>query len=188
MLIVGLGNPGKQYESTRHNVGFMVMDRVASEYGFPAFKEKFQGLFSEGMVAGQKVYLLKPLTFMNLSGQSVRSCCQFFRIPTEKLVVVHDDLDLTCGKIRVKNGGGNGGHNGLKSIDSCLDVNYTRIRFGIDHPGHAQDVAHYVLSSFSKEERGIVDDVIKHISQFMSLILTGDYDHFMSKVAQSKSV
>lgn len=184
MLLVGLGNPGKQYELTRHNVGFMVIDSLASMYNAGSFKEKFLGSYSTGLIGNQKVHLLKPLTYMNRSGQSIAALCQFFQIPAEQVIVIHDDLDLVTGKVRVKQGGGHGGHNGLKSIDSHLGVNYFRIRFGISHPGDKFDVADYVLHPFSTEERVIVQQVVDSICKHIELMLKGDLDHFMSKVAQ----
>ena len=132
-LIVGLGNPGKEYENTRHNVGFMVADTIFKEYGFANFKDKFDGLIAEGKIEGEKVYLLKPHTFMNLSGNSVIKAANFYKILPENIIVIHDDMDLPIGKIKAKIGGGSGGHNGIKSIDAAITPNYNRIRIGIGH-------------------------------------------------------
>lgn len=152
-LLVGLGNPGGDYAQNRHNVGFMCLDEIRSSYGFPAERAKFSGLLSEGSVDRQKVVLFKPLSYMNLSGRPVAETAGFFKIPPEQLIVFHDDLDLSPGTVRVKQGGGNGGHNGLKDLDAHLGPNYWRVRIGIGRPLHKESVPLYVLSNFSKEDR-----------------------------------
>lgn len=151
-LLIGLGNPGEKYTQNRHNIGFRAVDTVRSQYQMPSWSSKFQGLISSGTIERQKIHCLLPQTFMNLSGQSAQQACQFYKIPTENVIVIHDDIDLEPGKIRFKQGGGHGGHNGLKSLDSHLGKNYWRLRVGVGHPGHRDLVSPYVLNNFSKEE------------------------------------
>ncbi len=184
-LLVGLGNPGDKYEHNRHNIGFMAVDAIAQEHGFPGFKKKFQGLTSEGTIGGEKVILLKPQTYMNNSGQSVGEAAKFYKIPLERIAVFHDELDLAAGKIRTKKGGGNAGHNGLRSMDSHLNSNdYWRIRLGIDHPGDKAQVHGHVLSDFSKTESIWLTQLIEAIGVNVALLVQGKDNEFMSKVAQ----
>lgn len=185
-LLVGLGNPGTKYENNRHNIGFMAVDAIAEEQEFPAFKKKFQGLLSEGTIAGEKVILLKPQTYMNNSGQSVVEAAKFYKIPIDNIVVFHDELDLAVFKIRTKKGGGHAGHNGLRSIDSHMNSkDYWRIRLGIGHPGDKEMVHGHVLSDFSKIESITMKDIIKMIGIHAPLLLQGKDNEFMSKVAQA---
>lgn len=171
-LIVGLGNPGKEYEKTRHNVGFMVADALHEAYHFGVFKAKFDGLISEGQIDGEKVYLLKPQTFMNLSGNSVVKAASFYKILPENIVVIHDDMDLPVGKIKAKIGGGSGGHNGLKSIDTAVSGNYNRIRIGVGHPlGSAEAVVRHVLSGFDKEDKKVLDEKMSLIVKTIGILL-----------------
>ena len=156
-LLVGLGNPGKDYSGNRHNIGFMAIDAIARQAGFPPFRKKFQGEASEGQIAGERVVLLKPLTFMNDSGESVRAAAQFHKIPLADIAVIHDELDLPPGKLRIKTGGGEAGHNGLRSITAHLGKDYKRVRVGIGHPGDKARVYSYVLSDFAKSEAGWVE-------------------------------
>src|SRR5210317_1683475 len=143
-LIVGLGNPGAKYARNRHNIGFMAVDRIASDHGFGPWKPKFQGQIAEGRLGREKVLLLKPETFMNKSGQSVGEAMRFYKLEPEDVIVIHDELDLAPGKVRVKQGGGHAGHNGLRSIHAHIGENYARVRLGIGHPGRKDLVAHYV--------------------------------------------
>ena len=152
-LIVGLGNPGAEYAGTRHNVGFMTVDALAEKYGFGPFRDKFDGLITEGQIGGEKTYILKPQTYMNLSGNSVVKAANFYKILPSNIIVIHDDMDLPAGKIKAKLGGGSGGHNGIKSIDAAISPNYNRIRLGVGHPqGKGEEVVNHVLSRFSKAE------------------------------------
>ncbi len=184
-LLVGLGNPGSKYENNRHNIGFMAVDAIAREHGFPAFKKKFQGLTSEGTVGGEKVIILKPQTYMNNSGQSVVEAAKFYKIPLDKIAVFHDELDLVAGKIRTKKGGGAAGHNGLRSMDSHLNSNdYWRVRLGIGHPGDKAMVHNHVLSDFSKNDSIWLKELIESIGRHAGLLLQGKDNEFMSKVAQ----
>ena len=139
LLFAGLGNPGPHYADNRHNVGFMAADAIARRHDFSPWSRKFQGMIAEGMLAGEKIVLLKPLTFMNLSGQSVGEAMRFYKLPLSAVTVFHDELDLAEAKLRVKVGGGNGGHNGLRSIDAHCGKDYRRVRIGIGHPGRQGD-------------------------------------------------
>lgn len=181
-LLVGLGNPGGEYAGNRHNVGFMAIDRIAEINRFSAFKKKFGGLLAEGSIEGAKVFLLKPLTYMNLSGEAVASAASFYKIPPERIIVFHDELDLPLAKIRVKQGGGHGGHNGLKNIDSHLGKDYWRVRIGIGHPGDKEMVTNHVLSDFSKGEQKAVDTQLAALSEHIALLLAGDEARFMNKI------
>jgi PTH1 family peptidyl-tRNA hydrolase len=184
-LLVGLGNPGDKYKGNRHNIGFMVADQIASDNMFPPFKSKFNGEISEGRLANQKVAILKPQTYMNDSGVSVRKAADFYKIPPEKIIVFHDELDLAPSKIKVKQGGGTGGHNGLKSIDAHLgDKEYWRVRLGIGHPGDKNRVSGYVLNDFSKEEQQWLDDWIYVLSKNVDDLLRDSKDDYMTRVSE----
>ncbi|HEY0901461.1 MAG TPA: aminoacyl-tRNA hydrolase [Micavibrio sp.] len=188
-LLVGLGNPGDRYEYNRHNIGFLAIDAIADTYGFPAYKNKFQGLIAEGQIGGEKVILLKPQTYMNNSGQSVGEVAKFYKIPLERIAVFHDELDLAPAKIRTKKGGGNAGHNGLRSMDSHLNAkDYWRIRLGIGHPGDKERVHGHVLSDFSKNELIWLKPLMEAIGDYAALFVQGKDNEFMSKVAQAVDV
>src|SRR5437660_7990791 len=155
-LIVGLGNPGSRYARNRHNIGFMAAEAIARRYGFPAFRSRFKGELSEGVIGGQRRLLLCPQTFMNASGESVLAAMRFYKIGPAEIVVIHDELDLRPGKVRVKRGGGNAGHNGLRSIDAMIGPDYWRIRIGIGHPGVRELVHPYVLQNFTEDEARLI--------------------------------
>ncbi len=183
-MFVGLGNPGADYARNRHNIGFMAADVLGVRWSFPEWRSKFRGLFSEGTVAGQKILLLKPQTFMNLSGESVAAAARFYKIEADRIVVFHDELDLPPGKLRVKTGGGNAGHNGLKSIDAHLGTpDYVRVRLGIGHPGDRDRVHDYVLGDFSKADAAWVAPLLESVAEHAPLILGGQMTDFMSRVA-----
>jgi PTH1 family peptidyl-tRNA hydrolase len=183
-LIVGLGNPGPQYALTRHNVGFLYLNFLTMVHaGFPSWQQKFQGLFTKGIIAQEDVKLLQPQTFMNLSGNSVAACCQFFKIEAQDVLVIHDDSDLEFLKIRVKQGGGNAGHNGLKSIDQHIGNNFWRLRIGVDRPSRG-DLADYVLSNFSKDEQEALSDFMPILDNHFPLLLHKKADDFTSKCMQ----
>ncbi|MCB6178459.1 aminoacyl-tRNA hydrolase [Rhodobacter sp. Har01] len=182
-LFVGLGNPGAKYAGNRHNIGFMAVDRIAADHGFGPWKKAFQGQASEGRLGAEKVVLLKPETFMNLSGQSVRAAVDFHKLDLADLVVFHDELDLAPGKARVKQGGGHAGHNGLRSIHAHLGDAYGRVRLGIGHPGHKDAVAAYVLHDFAKAEQDGLDDLLRGISDGAAALAAGDATRFMNAVA-----
>lgn len=184
-LIVGLGNPDREHAGNRHNIGFMAVDRMAADEGFADWRKRFQGLVSEGQMGRERVILLKPQTYMNLSGRSVAEAARFYKIPSSKIVVLHDELDLPLGKVRVKTGGGAAGHNGLKSIDADFgDQNYVRVRMGIGHPGDRARVSGYVLSDFLDDERHKVDIIAAAVSRHVGQLLAGREADFMTKLSQ----
>ncbi|MDQ1143337.1 PTH1 family peptidyl-tRNA hydrolase [Bacillus sp. SORGH_AS 510] len=160
--IVGLGNPGKQYDQTRHNIGFEVIDELSHQFSIPLTQSKFKGLFGMGMYKGEKVLLLKPLTYMNLSGESIRAVMDYYQIDVEDLVVIYDDLDLPVGKIRLRQKGSPGGHNGIKSTVAHLGTQqFNRIRIGIDRPTPGMSVPDYVLGRFRSEETPFMQEAVK---------------------------
>ncbi len=182
-LWVGLGNPGAKYAGNRHNIGFMAVDRIAADHGFGPWKKAHQGLMSEGRLGPEKVLLLKPETFMNLSGQSVRSAADFFKLGVEDLTVFHDELDLAPAKLRVKQGGGHAGHNGLRSIHAHMGEAYARVRLGIGHPGHKDAVAAFVLHDFARADQDWLDDLLRGISDGAPSLAAGDATRFMNAVS-----
>lgn len=184
LLFVGLGNPGAKYAGNRHNIGFMAMDRIAQDHGFGPWKGKFQGDIAEGQLGGQKVILLKPGTFMNLSGQSVGEAMRFYKLQPEDVTVFHDELDLAPGKVRVKTGGGHAGHNGLRSIHQHIGEAYQRVRLGIGHPGRKELVAQYVLQDFAKADAEWLDDLMRGISDGAAELAGGRKDRFLNAIAQ----
>jgi PTH1 family peptidyl-tRNA hydrolase len=187
ILIAGLGNPGKKYEKNRHNAGFMLVDVIAKNYNFPSYRKKFMGMFSEGKIDGKKVILLKPSTYMNNSGQSVKAACKFFKIAPADTIICHDELDLECAKIRIKTGGGNAGHNGLKSVQAHLGTaEFTRLRIGIGHPGDRHKVHGYVLKDFSAGEFSQIESALGRISTHIDILFNGDYNLFMTKISASE--
>lgn len=183
LLMVGLGNPGARYAGNRHNVGFMAVDRIAADHGFSPWRPRFQGSVAEGRLGSTRVTLLKPGTFMNLSGQSVGEAMRYLKLTPAEVVVLHDELDLAPGKVRVKQGGGHAGHNGLRSIHQHLGEAYGRVRIGIGHPGHKDRVAGYVLSDFAKAEADLLDDMIRGISDGAPALAEGDAGRFQNAVA-----
>jgi PTH1 family peptidyl-tRNA hydrolase len=184
-LLVGLGNPGSRYALTRHNIGFMAVDAVARRHGVAAFRNRFKGVATDGAVGGERVLLLKPQTFMNLSGESVAAAAQFFKIPLDDIIVIHDEIDLRPGKLRVKRGGGSAGHNGLRSIDALLGPDYWRVRIGVGHPGVRELVEPYVLQNFPADEREEwVSPLLEAVADTIGLLLSGTPEAFMSEVAR----
>jgi len=182
MLFVGLGNPGRAYAGNRHNIGFMAADAIARLHRFPVFRGRFKGLVSEAVLAGEKVLLLKPETYMNDSGRAVQEAVRFYKIALNDVVVFHDELDLLPGKLRVKLGGGNAGHNGLRSISECIGNEYRRVRIGIGHPGDKNRVHDYVLSDFSKAETAWVETICQTIAADAELLAKGEDATFQNKV------
>jgi len=187
LLLIGLGNPGKEHAHNRHNAGFMAIDKIAEDWHFPSFKKSFNGAFSDGVIEGQKTYLFKPMSYMNRSGGPAGEVANFYKIEPEHIFVIHDELDLELGKLRVKKGGGHGGHNGLRDLDRRFGKDYWRVRFGIDHPGDKDMVSDYVLSNFAKSEVALVDDMINEISRHIALLLKGDDAGFMNKIVLGTS-
>lgn len=181
-LFVGLGNPGRAFAGNRHNAGFMAVEALARAASAPAFRTKFQGLVSEIALGGERVVLLLPHTFMNESGRAVGEAARYLKIEPKDIVVFHDELDLPSGKVRVKTGGGNAGHNGLKSITSHIGNDYRRVRIGIGHPGDRALVHNYVLSDFAKAETPWVDALCGVIAANAALLAKGEDDAFQTKV------
>ena len=188
-LIVGLGHPGDEYASTRHNAGFMAADALHEKYGFAPFRSKFDALIAEGKINGEKVFLLKPQTYMNLSGNAVVKAAQFYKILPQHVIVIHDDMDLPVGKVKVKLGGGAGGHNGLKSIDAAITPGYNRIRIGVGHPqGRGDDVVNYVLGGFSKADREKISEMVDLIVETLPVLLEKGMAAYSTIVGQKVSL
>ena len=183
-LVVGLGNPGAEYAATRHNVGFMAADEIHRRYNFLPWRTKFDGLIAEGEISGEKVYLLKPQTYMNLSGNSVVKAAHFYKILPQNIVVIHDDMDLPCNKLKAKLGGGSGGHNGIKSIDAAISPNYNRIRLGVGHPQNKseENVVNHVLSGFSKADKADVDNNIDLAAELIGILLEKGVAEFSNQI------
>lgn len=182
-LFVGLGNPGAKYAGHRHNIGYMAVERIAAEHGFGPWRKGFKGLVSEGRLGPEKVLLLKPETFMNLSGESVRAALDFYKLDPGEVTVFHDELDLAPGKCRVKRGGGHAGHNGLRSLHAHIGEGYVRVRLGIGHPGHKDRVSAHVLHDFAKAEQGWLDDLLRGVSEGAPALAAGDATRFMNAVS-----
>lgn len=182
-LIVGLGNPGTKYARNRHNIGFMAVDRMAADHGFPAWKAKHRGSVTEGRFGSARAVLLRPETFMNKSGDSIVAAMQFYRLEPKDVIVLHDELDLAPGKVKFKMGGGHAGHNGLRSIHAHLGPDYGRVRLGIGHPGHKDRVAGYVLHDFAKTDAEWLDDVMRGVSDGAPYLSAGDAAKFMNAVS-----
>jgi PTH1 family peptidyl-tRNA hydrolase len=182
-IFAGLGNPGPKYARNRHNIGFMALDRIAEDHGFGPWKARFQGQVAEGRLGSAKVLLLKPETYMNLSGQSVGEALRFYKLGPDALTVFHDELDLAPGKCRVKQGGGHAGHNGLRSIHAHVGEAYARVRLGIGHPGRKEAVAGYVLHDFAKADEDWLDDLLRGISDGAPALAAGDAAGFQNAVA-----
>ena len=183
LLIAGLGNPGDKYAGHRHNVGFMAADVIHESYAFGPWRKRFDGALSEGTLNGRKTYLLKPQTFMNLSGNSVGQAARFFKIAPPALVVIHDELDLAAAKLKAKSGGGDAGHNGLRSITAALGPDYRRVRIGVGHPGDKARVHGHVLDNFSKADEGWLVPMLNAVAQAAPLLAKDDDVGFMNKVA-----
>ena len=183
LLIAGLGNPGAQYARNRHNAGFILADELHAHYRFTPWRAKFDGLLAEGNLGGRKTYLLKPQTFMNLSGDSIGPALRFFKLPLTALVVVHDEIDLAAGKLKVKTGGGDAGQNGLRSITATLGPDYRRVRIGIGHPGDKARVTGHVLQDFSKDDIVWLKALVGAMVETAPMLAADDDAGFMSKVA-----
>jgi len=187
LLVVGLGNPGKDYANNRHNIGFVAVNRIVSQYSLSSFRSKFQGEVADGTVGNNRVLALKPLTFMNESGRSVAAAMNFYKILPKNIIVIHDDIDLVQGKVRVKVGGGHAGHNGLRSIHDQVGSDFLRVRIGVGHPGDKVKVAGYVLRDFANSEQDLIDAVIDAVGEYIPILFDGDHSMFMSKVAAMSS-
>jgi len=183
LVIAGLGNPGTKYANNRHNVGFMAADAIARRHSFSPWSKKFQAEIATGTLAGEKVLLMKPQTFMNLSGQSVGEALRFHKLAPSDLVVLYDELDLAPGKVRVKSGGGAGGHNGIRSLDAHCGKDYRRVRIGIGHPGAKELVHNYVLGDFAKADREWLEPLLDAIGENAEMLARGDDNGFMNKLS-----
>lgn len=182
-LWVGLGNPGPQYVFNRHNVGFMTVDAIAEIHRFGPVQKKFQGWLQEGRIGSDKILLLKPATFMNESGRAVGEAMRFFKLELSALTVFHDELDLAPFKVKIKQGGGHAGHNGLRSIDQHLGADFRRVRLGIGHPGHKDRVTGYVLGNYAKDEIDDLAGMLGAVAAEADRLASGDDTRFMNDVA-----
>ena len=184
LLWTGLGNPEPGMARQRHNIGFMAIDRIAARHGFSPWRQRFKGLFAEGHVGGVRVLALKPMTYMNLSGESVQPAAAFFKLPAEAITAFHDELDLAPGKVRVKKGGGAAGHNGLRSMVQLLGTpEFWRVRLGIGHPGMKEKVTGHVLGDFAKADADWLDAVLDAVAEAAPLLAAGKPEDFMTRVA-----
>src|SRR5262245_902248 len=185
-LFVGLGNPGSDYARHRHNVGFVAVERIAEHQGLGPWKKRFHGLACDGVIAGRKVALLKPQTYMNDSGRSVGEAMRDLKIAPEDVVVFHDELDLATGTVRVTSGGGNAGHNGLRSISAHIGNEYERVRIGIGHPGSKELVHGYVLHDFAKADAAWLQPLLDAIAEASGRLAAGDAARFLTDVSRSQ--
>ena len=184
LLLVGLGNPNPNNTNNRHNVGFLVIDEINKKFKLSKQKPKFKGLLTTGNINEQKVYAIKPLTFMNSSGICIKELIEYFKIDVKDVFVFHDDMDIDLGKVKVNFGGSNAGHNGIESIDKNIGKNYSRIRIGIGRPQKNSTGADYVLDNFSNEEKDNMQEVAKNIIESLSILINKDLDLFSSKINQ----
>ena len=182
ILLVGLGNPTPDSENNRHNIGFKIIDAINKKFGLSKQKPKFKGLLTTGNVGEQKVYAIKPLTFMNNSGICIRELIEYFKIDVDNIIVFHDDLDVEFGKIKTKFGGSHAGHNGIASIDKFIGKDYSRVRIGIGKPKNNIDVADYVLQNFDEDENDGIEQITKNITDSISILLDKNLDLFSSTV------
>lgn len=183
LVIAGLGNPGARYAGNRHNIGFMAVERIAGTNGFSPWSKKFKGEIAEGELAGERVLLIKPQTFMNVSGEAVGEAMRFYKLAPDRLIVIYDELDLAPGKARIKVGGGHGGHNGIKSIDAHVGKDYRRVRLGIGHPGVKELVHNHVLGDFAETDREWLEPFLDAIGENAAMLVEGDDSGFMNKLA-----
>ena len=183
VLLVGLGNPGQEYAKNRHNIGFMAVGEIAQRHGFGPWRHRFHGQATDGRLSGKRASALKPETYMNDSGRSVVAAMRYYRLEVEDVIVLYDEIDLDAGKVRCKQGGGNAGHNGLRSLDSHIGRNYVRVRLGIGHPGDRDRVSGHVLGNFSKADMIWVTDVIDAVSDAIPTLAVRDAPGFSNKVA-----
>ena len=183
LLIVGLGNPGSKYQYNRHNIGFLAVDAIYRRHSFSPWSKKFKAEIAEGELGGEKVMLIKPQTFMNLSGESVGEAMRFYKLQPSDIVVIYDELDLPPGKARLKTGGGHGGHNGIKSIDAHCGKDYRRLRLGIGHPGAKELVHNHVLGDFAKADNAWLDPLLGTLADHADMLVRNEDSQLMNKVA-----
>lgn len=187
-IIAGLGNPGSQHAGQRHNIGFMAVDEIVRRHSsFSPWQKKFSAEISEGRIGSEKVLLIKPQTFMNRSGQSVGEAMRFYKLTEQDLTVLYDELDLAPAKVRIKRGGGAGGHNGIRSLDAHCGRDFQRVRLGIGHPGHKDRVTSHVLGNFAKADQDWLEPMLQAISDNIELLVAGDNSGFMNKIALATS-
>ena len=184
LLLVGLGNPNPNNSNNRHNIGFLVIDAINQKFKLSKQKPKFKGLLTTGKISEQKVFAIKPLTFMNSSGVCIKELIEYFKIEVKNVFVFHDDMDIDIGKVKVKFGGSSAGHNGIESIDKNIGKNYSRVRVGIGRPKKNSTGADHVLDNFSIDEKEGVDEVTKNIIESLSILISKDLDLFSSKINQ----
>ncbi len=184
LLFVGLGNPSPNNTNNRHNVGFLAIDAINTKFKLSKQKPKFKGLVTTGMINHQKVYAIKPLTFMNSSGICIKELLEYFKIESKDVFVFHDDMDIDIGKVKVKFGGGNAGHNGIESIDKNIGKQYSRIRIGIGRPKNNSTGVEHVLDNFSSDEKQYIEEVTTNITESLPILIKKDLDLFSSKVNQ----
>ncbi|HIC80544.1 MAG TPA: aminoacyl-tRNA hydrolase [Kiloniellaceae bacterium] len=185
LLLVGLGNPGPRYAQNRHNIGFMAVDEIVRRYGFSPWRNRFQAETAEGRMAGDKVLAMKPQTYMNESGRAVGEALRFFKLEPEDVIVLYDEIDLAPGKLRVKCGGGSGGHNGIRSLESHIGKEFWRVRLGVGHPGDKERVHGHVLSDFAKADQPWLEKLLDAVAAELPTLAGGDAPHFMTKVAEA---
>lgn len=183
LLLVGLGNPGSGYARNRHNIGFMAVDEIVHRHSFAPFRSKFHGELAEGKVGTEKVLVLKPTTYMNESGRSIQAAMTYYKIHPADVLVFHDELDLVAGKIRVKRGGGHGGHNGLRSIHAHIGPEYRRVRIGVGHPGTKEKVVGHVLKDFAQADQVWLEKLLPTMADEINYLINGDDAGFMTRVA-----
>jgi len=183
LLIAGLGNPGAEYARHRHNAGFMAADVIHASYAFTAWRTRFHGVICDGVLAGRKIHLLKPMTYMNESGLSVSAAMRYYKLPLTALVVVHDEIDLAAGKLKVKTGGSDAGNNGLRSITAALGPDYRRVRIGVGHPGSKSRVTSHVLNNFTKADEAWLVPLLSAIAEAAPWLARDDDAGFTTKVA-----
>ena len=186
LLLVGLGNPNPNNTNNRHNVGFLVIDAINAKYKLSKQKPKFKGLLTTGKIDEQKVFAIKPLTFMNSSGVCIKEIIEYFKINAKDVFVFHDDIDIDIGKVKAKFGGGSAGHNGIESIDKNIGKNYSRVRIGVGRPKKNSSAADHVLDNFSLDEKDNVQEITKNIIESISILINKDLDLFSSTINQKQ--
>lgn len=184
-LIAGLGNPGLQYQNNRHNIGFMAIDAIYQSFSFSPWSKKFQAEIANGLINDEKTLLLKPQTFMNLSGQAIGEALRFYKLDLKNLIIIYDELDLSPGEIRVKIGGGNNGHNGIKSIDAHCGIDYCRVRLGIGRPNAKELVHQYVLGNFTKSDQEWLSPLLETIAKNIPFLIKDNKSLFMNEISQT---
>ncbi|MEM7464178.1 MAG: aminoacyl-tRNA hydrolase [Pseudomonadota bacterium] len=187
LLIAGLGNPGGDRANNRHNIGFMAADEIARRHDFSSWRKKFKSQIAEGELAGEKILLMKPQTYMNLSGEAVGEAMRFYKLSPSNVIVLYDELDLPAGKLRVKTGGGAGGHNGIRSVESHCGNAFHRIRLGIGHPGNKAMVQRHVLGDFAKADHDWLEPFLDATAEYMPLVAKGEYSTYMNRVSLATS-